>query len=165
MALFGGGKPDHPLADPKEAKRLLEALPDDAVAGGARLVVGEPGTGAFVPPALLDRVRPEQDVVRLETFGPVAPVIRVPDLDTALEVANGTPFGLGAGVVTGHLAHAIRCARELNCGSVNINEAPGFRTELTPFGGVGQSGLGVKEGVLEAMRAMTYQKLVSLPWP
>jgi len=147
------------------AAAAIRARIGDAVGGGARLVVGDPGTGAFVPPALLDGVRPEQDIVRLETFGPVAPVIRVRDLDAALEVANDTPFGLSAGVVTGDLASAIRCARELRCGTVNINEVPGFRTELTPFGGIGQSGLGVKEGVLEAMRAMTYQKLVSLPWP
>jgi phosphonoacetaldehyde dehydrogenase len=148
-----------------EAAATIRARISAAVDGGARLVVGDPGAGAFVPPALLDDVRPDQEVVRLETFGPVAPVIRVADLDAALEVANGTAFGLSAGVVTGDLTHAIRCARELRCGTVNINEVPGFRTEVAPFGGIGESGLGVKEGVVDAMRAMTYQKLVGLPWP
>jgi aldehyde dehydrogenase (NAD+) len=147
------------------AAAVIRERIDDAVRGGARRVVGGAGAGAFVPPVLLDDVRPDQDVVRLETFGPVAPVIRVADLDAALAVANGTEFGLGAGVVTDSLTHAVRCAQELRCGTVNINEVPGCRTELTPFGGIGESGLGVKEGILEAMRAMTHQKLVSLPWP
>jgi len=66
--------------------------------------------------------------------------------------------------VTGELELALRCARELRCGTVNIDEVPGFRTELTPFGGVGDSGLGVKEGVREMIRALTVGKLVSYPW-
>ena len=65
----------------------------------------------------------------------------------------------------GHLSVAARApARELRCGSVNIDEVPGYRTELTPFGGIGDSGLGVKEGVRETIRALTVGKLVSFPW-
>jgi len=57
-----------------------------------------------------------------------------------------------------------RCIRELRAGTVNILEVPGYRSEITPFGGIGDSGLGVKEGVLEAMRAMSFAKLYTLPW-
>ena len=90
--------------------------------------------------------------------------IRVRDVDEALRVANGTAYGLSAGVCTRDLSAALRCVRELRCGTVNIREVPGYRTELTPFGGRGDSGLGVKEGVIEAMRAMTFTKLYTLPW-
>jgi aldehyde dehydrogenase (NAD+) len=57
-----------------------------------------------------------------------------------------------------------RCVRELRAGTVNVREVPGYRTELTPFGGLGDSGLGVKEGVRDAMRAMSFVKLYTLPW-
>jgi aldehyde dehydrogenase (NAD+) len=86
-------------------------------------------------------------------------------VDEAITRANETPFGLSAGVVTSDLDAAMRCVRELRCGTVNIGEVPGYRTELTPFGGIKDSGLGIKEGVIEAMRAMTTQKLFTLPWP
>ena len=99
-----------------------------------------------------------------ETFGPVAPILRVDGLDEAIERANATTFGLSAGVVTNNLEAAMSCIRRLRCGSVNVGEVPGYRTELTPFGGIKDSGLGIKEGVIEAMRAMTTQKLYTLPW-
>jgi aldehyde dehydrogenase (NAD+) len=92
-------------------------------------------------------------MVRHQTFGPAVPVIRVDGLDEA----NGTAYGLSSGVVSNDLAAIMCCVRELRCGTVN--EVPGYRTELTPFGGIGDSGLGVEEGVLEAMRAMGTQKL------
>ncbi|HEY6526997.1 MAG TPA: aldehyde dehydrogenase family protein, partial [Solirubrobacteraceae bacterium] len=99
-----------------------------------------------------------------ETFGPVAPIIRVRDLDDAIATANGTPYGLSSGVCTFDWRAISRCVRELRAGTVNIREVPGWRTELTPFGGVGDSGLGVKEGVREAMRAVSHTKLYTLPW-
>jgi len=80
-----------------------------------------------------------------------------------LAVANGTPYGLSAGVVSNDLTAITRCIQELRCGTVNINETPGYRSELTPFGGVKASGLGVKEGVIEAIRGMTNVKLFTLP--
>ena len=135
-----------------------------AIGAGARLLVGGGRTGAQIEPCVLDAVRPEMTLVAEETFGPVAPILRVRDADEAIALANATPYGLSAGVVTGDLELALRCARELRCGSVNIDEVPGYRTELTPFGGIGDSGLGVKEGVRETIRALTVGKLVSFPW-
>jgi aldehyde dehydrogenase (NAD+) len=147
------------------AAALVERRALDAVAAGARLRHGGARNGALLVPPVLDRVEPTMELVREETFGPAVPVIRVSGLDEAIEVANGTAYGLSAGVVSNNLAAVTRCVRELRCGSVNVNEVPGYRTELTPFGGVKVSGLGVKEGVIEAIRAMTTVKLFTLPWP
>ena len=135
-----------------------------AIGAGAQLLVGGGRLGAQIEPCVLDGVRPEMRVVAEETFGPVAPILRVRDAAEAIALANATPYGLSAGVVTNDLELALHCARELRCGTVNIDEVPGYRTELTPFGGIGDSGLGVKEGVRESIRALTVGKLVSFPW-
>ncbi|MBV8066321.1 MAG: aldehyde dehydrogenase family protein [Actinobacteria bacterium] len=142
-------------------ERRVRAAADD----GASLLAGGERNGAQIVPPVLDRVRPEQELVLEETFGPAIPLVRVRDLDEALAVANGTAYGLSAGIVSNDLAAVTRCIRELRCGSVNVDEVPGFRTEATPFGGVKASGLGIKEGVIEAMRGMTTVKLFTLPWP
>jgi aldehyde dehydrogenase (NAD+) len=148
----------------EDAARTIERRIEDAVAAGAELLAGGERLGALVAPAVLDRVPPDVELVAEETFGPVAPVLRVRGLDEAIALANATPFGLSAGVVSNDLAAITRCIRELRCGTVNVNEVPGYRTELTPFGGIKDSGLGVKEGVAEAIRAYTNQKLYTLPW-
>jgi aldehyde dehydrogenase (NAD+) len=142
----------------------IESRVRDAVAAGAQLLYGSERDGALLTPAVLDHVTPDMQLVATETFGPVAPIIRVRDLDEAIAVANGTPYGLSSGVCTFDWRAITRCVRELRAGTVNIREVPGWRTELTPFGGVGDSGLGVKEGVREAMRAMSHTKLYTLPW-
>ncbi|HEV2009570.1 MAG TPA: aldehyde dehydrogenase family protein [Candidatus Limnocylindria bacterium] len=145
--------------DAVEFERRLRS----AVAAGAVVQYGGGRAGAQITPTVVDHVRQEMELVSCETFGPYAPVIRVPDLDAAIAVANGTEFGLSSGVVTNDLRAINRCIRELRCGTINVREVPGYRTELTPFGGTKDSGLGVKEGVLEAMRAMTFTKLYTLP--
>jgi aldehyde dehydrogenase (NAD+) len=99
-----------------------------------------------------------------ESFGPLAPILKVTDLDDAIELANSSNYGLSSGVVTNNLKAALTCLRRLRTGTVNINEVPGYRTECSPFGGVKDSGLGVKEGVVEGMKFMTNVKTFSLPW-
>jgi phosphonoacetaldehyde dehydrogenase len=79
-------------------------------------------------------------------------------------LANATAYGLSSGVVTNNLSWAIKAIRELRCGTVNINEVPGFRVENSPFGGIKDSGLGIKEGVIEAIKCFTFVKTFSLPW-
>jgi aldehyde dehydrogenase (NAD+) len=147
-----------------DAAAAIEARLGDAVDRGARLLHGGERDGALLTPAVLDHVPPDAPLVATETFGPVAPVVRVGDLDEAIAVANATPYGLSSGVCTFDWRAIARCVRELRCGTVNVREVPGYRTELTPFGGVGDSGLGVKEGVREAMRALSFVKLYTLPW-
>jgi len=120
--------------------------------------------GALYSPTVLDRVDPAMGVVRTETFGPVSPVIRFKTIDDAIGISNGTVYGLSSSVCTNRLDYITRFVSELNVGSVNIREVPGYRLELTPFGGIKDSGLGYKEGVQEAMKSFTNVKTYSLPW-
>jgi aldehyde dehydrogenase (NAD+) len=99
-----------------------------------------------------------------ECFGPIAPIIPVRDLEDAIACANATPYGLSSAIVTRDLAFALRAVRGIRAGTVNVNEIPGYRLELSPFGGIKHSGLGIKEGVIEAIRFMTSVKTFSLPW-
>jgi len=146
------------------AARLFEARVDEAVAQGARLLVGNHRAGASYAPTVLDRVDPAMTVVREETFGPVSPIIRFADIDEAIRIANGTAYGLSSGVCTNRMDYIVRFVNELQMGTVNIREVPGYRLELTPFGGIKDSGLGYKEGVQEAIKSFTNIKTWSLPW-
>ena len=142
----------------------FEKRVDAAVAAGARLLAGNERRGALYSPTVLDDVQPSMKVVKEETFGPVSPVIRFGSLDEAIAIANSTAYGLSSSVCTNRLDVITRCVSELNVGTVNVREVPGFRLELTPFGGIKDSGLGYKEGVQEAMKSFTNVKTYSLPW-
>ena len=141
-----------------------ETRVNDAVAQGAKLLAGNVRRGALYAPTVIDHVHPEMNVVKTETFGPVSPVIRFRDIDDAIRIANGTAYGLSSSVCTNRLDYITRFVSELQVGSVNIREVPGYRLELTPFGGIKDSGLGYKEGVQEAMKSFTNTKTYSLPW-
>jgi phosphonoacetaldehyde dehydrogenase len=146
------------------AARRFEAVVNEAVAAGAQLLIGNVRRGALYSPTVLDRVTPDMTVVRQETFGPVSPVIRFKTVDEAISVANGTEYGLSSSLCTNRLDLITRFVRELNVGSINVREVPGYRLEMTPFGGIKDSGLGYKEGVLEAMKSFSNTKTYSLPW-
>jgi len=146
------------------AAMRFEAVVNEAIADGAKLLVGNVRRGALYSPTVLDHVRPEMTVVREETFGPVSPVIRFADLDEAIRIVNGTAYGLSSSLCTNRLDVITRVVRELHVGSVNVREVPGYRLEMTPFGGIKDSGLGYKEGVLEAMKSFCNTKTYSLPW-
>jgi aldehyde dehydrogenase (NAD+) len=146
------------------AATSFESRVNDAVARGARLLVGNLRRGALYSPTVLDFVDPEMNVVRTETFGPVSPVIRFRDIEHAIAIANGTAYGLSSSVCTNRLDYVTRFVSELVVGTVNVREVPGYRLELTPFGGIKDSGLGYKEGVQEAMKSFTNVKTYSLPW-
>jgi putative phosphonoacetaldehyde dehydrogenase len=142
----------------------FESVVNEAIASGAKLLCGNLRRGALYSPTLLDHVDPEMTVAKQETFGPVSPVIRFKNIDEAIRISNGTAYGLSSAVCTNRLDYITRFIRELNVGSVNVREVPGYRLELTPFGGIKDSGLGYKEGVLEAMKSFTNCKTYSLPW-
>src|SRR3984893_16352744 len=146
------------------AARRFEELVHEAVAEGAKLLVGNIRRGALFSPTVLDRVRPEMTVVRQETFGPVSPVIRFGSVDEAIRIANGTVYGLSSALCTNRIDLITRFVQELNVGSVNVREVPGYRLEVTPLGGIKDSGLGYKEGVQEAMKSFCNTKTYSLPW-
>ncbi len=163
------GDPFDPTVDmgtviDEPSARRFEAVVNEAVGQGAKLLVGNVRRGALYSPTVLDGVRPEMTVVREETFGPVSPVIRFKTVDEAIRISNGTAYGLSSAVCTNRLDLITRFVRELNVGTVNIREVPGYRLEMTPFGGIKDSGLGYKEGVLEAMKSFCNTKTYSLPW-
>ncbi len=163
------GDPADPALDmgtviDEPAARLFEARVDEAVAQGARLLTGNRRDGALYSPTVLSQVRADMTVVREETFGPVSPIITFASIDEAIALANGTAYGLSSSVCTNRLDHITRFVKELHVGSVNVREVPGYRLELTPFGGIKDSGLGYKEGVQEAMKSFTNLKTYSLPW-
>ena len=143
---------------------LFERRVHAAVAQGARLLHGNQRDGASYGPTLLDRVHPAMELVRQETFGPVSPVIAFDDVEQAIALVNATAFGLSSGVCTNRLDDVMRFVQALEVGSVNVWEVPGYRLEVTPFGGIKDSGLGYKEGVQEACRSFTHIKTYSLPW-
>lgn len=142
----------------------LETVVKEAVAAGAKVLIGGERRGALLQPAVIADVPRDCRMVVCESFGPLAPILRVRDLDDALALANSTAYGLSSGVVTTNLHSALKAIRTLRCGTVNINEVPGFRIESSPFGGIKDSGLGVKEGVIEGIKAYSFVKTFSLPW-
>ena len=146
------------------AAQLFEARVNEAVAQGARLLCGNKREGALYSPTVVDRVDPAMTLVKQETFGPVSPIIRFSTIDEAIRISNGTAYGLSSAVCTNNLEHITRFVSELNVGTVNVREVPGYRLELTPFGGIKDSGLGYKEGVQEAVKSFTNLKTFSLPW-
>jgi len=145
------------------AAKLFEARVDEAISQGAKLLAGNRRDGALYSPTVIDHVDPAMTVVKQETFGPVSPVIRFRSIDEAIAIANGTAYGLSSAVCTNRLDYINRFVAELQVGTVNIREVPGYRLELTPFGGIKDSGLGYKEGVQEAMKSFTNLKTFSLP--
>ncbi len=163
------GNPMDPTTDVgtvihEEAATLFQKRVEAAVEAGATLVHGNNREGAVFPPTVVDHVPWDCELVMEETFGPAIPIIRVSGIDEAIRIANGTAFGLSSGVCTNRLDYITRFIAELNHGTVNIWEVPGYRIEMSPFGGIKDSGLGYKEGVIEAMKSFTNVKTFSLPW-
>ena len=146
------------------AAMFFESRVNAALAQGAKLLVGNQRHGALYAPTVVDQVHPDMLLVKEETFGPVSPIIRFADIDEAIRIANGTVYGLSSAVCTNRLDYITRFVSELEMGTVNVREVPGYRLELTPFGGIKDSGLGYKEGVQEAIKSFTNQKTYSLPW-
>lgn len=146
------------------AAREIEARAQDAVAQGAKAVVPLTRQGALLNASVYDHVPPTARLVVEETFGPIAPIIRFETLDEAIRIANSTAYGLSAGICTDRLDWITRCASELKVGGMNVWDVPGYRSELSPFGGIKDSGLGQKEGIYECIKLYTVTKTVSIPW-
>ena len=148
------------------AAKLFERRVQDAVGKGAVLLHGGTRDGALFAPTVVDKVPYDCELVHEETFGPVIPIIRCAnDIAEVIRVSNSTAYGLSSGVCTSKLEYITRFINELEVGTVNVWEVPGYRIEMSPFGGIKDSGLGYKEGVVEAMKSFTNVKTYSLPWP
>ena len=149
----------------EKAAALFESRVHRAAEAGAEILYNPGRKGALLPPIVVDRVPHGSELVMEETFGPIIPIIRAPDDDEALiRLSNSTAFGLSSGVCTNDYRRMQRFISGLQVGTVNIWEVPGYRIEMSPFGGIKDSGNGYKEGVVEAMKSFTNVKTFSLPW-
>ena len=146
-----------PVIDTASRERILAWI-EEARAGGAELLAG--GTeGDLIRPTVLASVRPEMKVSCQEVFGPLVTVTPYDSFEEALALANGTEYGLQAGVFTRDLERALGAAASLEFGGVTVNEAPTFRADQMPYGGTKASG-NTKEGPAYAVREMTEERLV-----
>ena len=142
----------------------LEDRVKSAVAQGAKVLAGGSREGALLEPTVIADVPRDAKMVVEESFGPLAPIMGIRDLEDAIALANDSQFGLSSGIVTQDMDAALCAVKGIRTGTVNVNQVPGYRIECSPFGGVKNSGLGIKEGVIEAIKFMTTVKTFSLPW-
>ena len=156
-----------PLNNEGVAKKM-DAHVRDAIDRGAAIIFGgrradSHPTNLYYQPTVLDQVSRDSLANREETFGPIAPVILVRDVDDAIEVANSSNLGLCASVYTSNMNAAFYCAERLECGVVNVNESAAYWDGRTPFGGWSGKGSGVgRLGGMETVRFMTQIKSVVL---
>jgi acyl-CoA reductase-like NAD-dependent aldehyde dehydrogenase len=147
-----------PVIDEDARDRILEWI-DEAREAGAEILTGGDLEGDLIRPTLIANAGPELKVSCEEVFGPVVTLTPYDTLDDALDLANGTKYGLQAGIFTTNLDNALRAAEELEFGGVTINEAPTFRADQMPYGGVKESG-NTREGPAYAVRELTEQHVV-----
>jgi acyl-CoA reductase-like NAD-dependent aldehyde dehydrogenase len=162
---FGDGITVGSMISRAEADRVTESI-RTAVAAGARLVTGGEQDGSVIQPAIVADVDPYSPFAQDELFGPAVAVSTARDIQHAIELANSTAYGLGAGVFTNNMSNTIRAIREIESGVVNINWTQLWRADLMPYGGFKSSGIG-KEGPRSAIAEMTEIKTVIMhgtPW-
>lgn len=139
----------------------IETWIDEALASGARRLVGGARQGAVVPPTLLTNLSNTMKVCCNEIFGPVVAIVPFHQLEQAIERVNSTPFGLATGIFTNRLNDAFAAARQLGVGGVHINETSSSRVDLMPYGGSKDSGFG-REGPRYAVHEMTEERIVTI---
>ena len=149
-----------PVISDSERDRILSWI-EEARAAGARILTGGTIENGLLEPTVVAEPPPDAKVACEEVFGPVCTVSPVGSLDEGIALANSTRFGLQAGVFTRDVSSALRAARELEFGGVTVNEAPTFRADQMPYGGVKDSG-NTREGPAFAVREMTEERLVVL---
>lgn len=151
-----------PLISGPEAERV-EAWVNEAVEGGADVLAGGVREHRVVSATILSGVSNEKRVVCEEVFGPVVSLTPFTSLDEAIIEANGTPFGLAAGIFTNDVSTAMLAAERLRMGSVHINQTSSSRIDLMPYGGVKESGFG-HEGPRYSVREMTEERLITISY-
>jgi acyl-CoA reductase-like NAD-dependent aldehyde dehydrogenase len=147
-----------PVIDDDARERILEWI-EEARAKGAHVLTGGEPDGELIRPTVIADASPELKVSCEEVFGPVCTVNSVGSVDEAIELANSTRYGLQAGIFTTKLETALRAAQELEFGGIIVNEAPTFRADQMPYGGVKDSG-NTREGPAYAVRELTEERLV-----
>jgi acyl-CoA reductase-like NAD-dependent aldehyde dehydrogenase len=149
-----------PVIDEDARERILEWIRSTS----GELLTGGELEGELIRPTVIANPAPDDEVSCREVFGPVCTVTAVDSLDEAIELANGTRYGLQAGIFTASLDNALRAAQELEFGGVTVNEAPTFRSDQMPYGGVKDSG-NTREGPHYAVRELTEERLVVVELP
>ena len=149
-----------PLIDNKAAD-LAEALINDALSKGAKLITGNQRKDNLIYPTLLDNVTVEMDIAWKEPFSPILPIIRVKDIDKAIEIANASEYGLQSSVFTNDINSAFKIAAKLEVGTVQINNKTERGPDHFPFLGVKASGMGT-QGVKYSIDAMTRPKAITV---
>jgi acyl-CoA reductase-like NAD-dependent aldehyde dehydrogenase len=147
-----------PLIDEGSRDRVLAWI-EEARSAGAEILTGGELDGELLRPTVIANAAPELKVSCEEVFGPVCTITPYDTLDEAIELANGTRYGLQAGIFTGSIGTALEAARRLEFGGVTVNEAPTFRADQMPYGGVKDSG-NTREGPAYAVRELTEERLV-----
>ena len=147
-----------PMVREADAVRVEEWV-QEAVGGGARVVVGGSRRGAIYAPTVVAEVKPEMRISCDELFGPAVAVTPFTSIDEAIALANDTVYGLSAGIFTENLEWAMKFAREVDSGNLHVNWGPQWRADLMPYGGLKESGFG-KEGPRYAVEEMTELKMV-----
>jgi acyl-CoA reductase-like NAD-dependent aldehyde dehydrogenase len=149
-----------PVIDEDARERILDWIKESH----GEVLTGGGLDGDLIRPTVIANPAPDDKVSREEVFGPAFTVTAVDSLDEAIELANGTRYGLQAGIFTAGLDNALRAAQELDFGGVTVNEAPTFRSDQMPYGGVKDSG-NTREGPRYAVREMTEERLIVLDLP
>jgi glyceraldehyde-3-phosphate dehydrogenase (NADP+) len=149
-----------PLINSGAAQRVVEWV-GEAVNGGATLLCGGQRNGATVTPAVLTNTKPEMRVNCMEMFGPVVTVEKFTDYTAALAGVNQSDFGLQAGLFTRDFKRIAQAFETLEIGGLMVGEAPTFRIDHMPYGGVKDSGLG-REGLRYAIEEMTEPRLLAM---
>jgi acyl-CoA reductase-like NAD-dependent aldehyde dehydrogenase len=147
-----------PVIDEDARDRILEWI-EEARRGGAEILVGGDLDGELIRPTVIANSGPELKVSCEEVFGPVVTVNPFDSLGEAIELANGTRYGLQAGIFTNNVQTAFRAAQELEFGGVTVNEAPTFRADQMPYGGVKDSG-NTREGPAYTVRELTEERVI-----
>jgi acyl-CoA reductase-like NAD-dependent aldehyde dehydrogenase len=147
-----------PVIDDESRERILSWI-EEARDAGAEILAGGGPEGDLIQPTVIANASLDMRVCREEVFGPVCVVNSYETLDEAISLANGTRFGLQAGIFTADIRAAMRAAQELEFGGVIVNEAPTFRADQMPYGGVKDSG-NTREGPPYAVRELTEHRVV-----
>jgi acyl-CoA reductase-like NAD-dependent aldehyde dehydrogenase len=147
-----------PVIDEGARERILSWI-EEAREGGAEVLAGGDLDGELIRPTVIANAAPDLKVCHEEVFGPVCVVDAYDSLDDAIDLANGTRYGLQAGIFTADIRAALRAAQKLEFGGVTVNEAPTFRSDQMPYGGVKDSG-NTREGPAYSVRELTEQRVV-----
>ncbi len=145
----------------QKAADFAEFLIQDAIEKGAELIVGNKREGNLVYPTLLDKVTVDMEIAWKEPFSPILPIIRVKNMDEAVEIANRSEYGLQSSVFTNDINKAFRIAEKLEVGTVQINNKTERGPDHFPFLGVKASGMGT-QGVKYSIEAMTRPKAITI---